>query len=59
MKARELLNILNGFSEDDLDLDVQVVASGTKGRPVYEDVAVSVDPDEFDPTKNVIRFDVD
>jgi len=59
MKARELKDILNKLSENELNLDVQLVASGTKGRPIYEDIGVQVDTDEFDSTRKVLRFDID
>lgn len=59
MTAKELLNILNELSEDELNLDVQLVASGTRGRPIYDDIGVQVDTDEFDSARKVLRFDID
>lgn len=59
MKARELYNILGRLTDEELELDVQMVASGTINSPVYDDIGVQVDKDEFDPTRKVLRFEID
>lgn len=38
MTGKELLNELQSFSKEELELNIQLVASGTKGCPVFDDI---------------------
>ena len=64
MTGKQLLKELQKLSKDELELEIQIVASGTVGRPVYDDISLFVDTNEFQHVwesqlPNVIRIEID
>lgn len=54
MKAKELLEQLQELSPEELELEVQLIAGGTIGCPVFDEISVCVDENYFNSVSEQI-----